>query len=80
VLRLLAGGRTNKAMALELSIGEKTIKTHVSRILGKLGVQSRTQAALYAGRIGLRSTNWALALVDLHVQHAADRGGALAHR
>jgi DNA-binding NarL/FixJ family response regulator len=53
VLRLLAGGKTNKAMALELSIGEKTIKTHVSRILGKLGVQSRTQAALYAGRIGL---------------------------
>jgi DNA-binding NarL/FixJ family response regulator len=53
VLRLLAGGKTNKAMALELSIGEKTIKTHVSRILGKLGVQSRTQAALYAGRTGL---------------------------
>jgi DNA-binding NarL/FixJ family response regulator len=36
-----------------LSIGEKTVKTHVSRILGKLDVQSRTQAALYAGRIGL---------------------------
>jgi DNA-binding NarL/FixJ family response regulator len=53
VLRLLAGGMTNKAMARELAIGEKTIKTHVSRILGKLGVQSRTQAALYAGRIGL---------------------------
>jgi NarL family two-component system response regulator LiaR len=53
VLRLLAGGKTNKAMAFELSIGEKTIKTHVSRILGKLGVQSRTQAALYAGRSGL---------------------------
>jgi NarL family two-component system response regulator LiaR len=57
VLRLLAGGKTNKAMALELSIGEKTIKTHVSRILGKLGVQSRTQAALYAGRIGLIALN-----------------------
>jgi DNA-binding NarL/FixJ family response regulator len=53
VLRLLAGGRTNKEMARELAIGEKTIKTHVSRILGKLGVQSRTQAALYASRIGL---------------------------
>ena len=53
MLRLLAGGKTNKAKAFELSIGEKTIKTHVSRILGKLGVQSRTQAALYAGRIGL---------------------------
>ena len=53
VLRLLAGGRSNKEMARELAIGEKTIKTHVSRILAKLGVQSRTQAALYASRIGL---------------------------
>lgn len=53
VLRLLAGGRSNKEMARELAIGEKTIKTHVSRILAKLGVQSRTQAALYASRVGL---------------------------
>jgi len=53
VLRLLAGGLTNKEMAQRLEVGEKTIKTHVSRILGKLGVQSRTQAALYASRIGL---------------------------
>jgi DNA-binding NarL/FixJ family response regulator len=53
VLRLLAGGRTNKDMARELNIGEKTVKTYVSRILGKLGVQSRTQAALYAGRVGM---------------------------
>jgi NarL family two-component system response regulator LiaR len=53
VLHLLAGGHTNKEMARQLNIGEKTIKTHVSRILDKLGVQSRTQAALYAGRIGL---------------------------
>jgi DNA-binding NarL/FixJ family response regulator len=50
---MLAIGRTNKEMARELTIGEQTIKTHVSRILGKLGVQSRTQAALYASRIGL---------------------------
>jgi DNA-binding NarL/FixJ family response regulator len=57
VLRLLAGGRTNKEMAHELAIGEKTIKTYVSRILGKLGVQSRTQAALYAGRVGLIPLN-----------------------
>jgi len=53
VLRLLAGGLTNKEMAQRLEVGEKTVKTHVSRILGKLGVQSRTQAALYASRIGL---------------------------
>lgn len=53
VLRLLARGKANKEVALELSIGEKTVKTHVSNILAKLGVQSRTQAALHAVRIGL---------------------------
>ncbi len=53
VLRLLAGGYANKEIARELVIGEKTVKTHVSNILAKLGVQSRTQAALYAVRIGL---------------------------
>ncbi len=53
VLRLLAAGRANKEIAQQLSIGEKTVKTHVSNILAKLGVQSRTQAALYAVRIGL---------------------------
>lgn len=53
VLRLLAQGLANKEIATELTIGEKTVKTHVSNILGKLGVVSRTQAALYATRIGL---------------------------
>ena len=53
VLRLLAAGQANKEIARSLTIGEKTVKTHVSNILGKLGVQSRTQAALYAVRIGL---------------------------
>lgn len=53
VLRLLAQGKANKEIARELGIGEKTVKTHVSNILGKLGVASRTQAALYAVRIGL---------------------------
>ena len=53
VLRLLAQGHSNKAIALMLSIGEKTVKTHVSNILSKLNVASRTQAALYAVRIGL---------------------------
>lgn len=56
VLRLLARGKANKEVAQELSIGEKTVKTHVSNILAKLGVQSRTQAALYAVRIGLVPT------------------------
>ena len=53
VLRLLAQGRANKEIARELRIGEQTVKTHVSNVLAKLGVQSRTQAALYAARIGL---------------------------
>jgi DNA-binding NarL/FixJ family response regulator len=53
VLRLLARGRSNKEIAHDLTIGEKTVKTHVSNILSKLGVPSRTQAALYAVRIGL---------------------------
>lgn len=53
VLRLLAQGRSNKEIARLLSIGEKTVKTHVSNILSKLNVASRTQAALYAVRIGL---------------------------
>ncbi|MCB0119864.1 MAG: response regulator transcription factor [Anaerolineales bacterium] len=55
VLRLLALGQANKEIALELSIGEKTVKTHVSSILRKLNVPSRTQAALHAVRIGLVS-------------------------
>jgi two-component system, NarL family, response regulator LiaR len=55
VLRLLAQGLANKEIARQLAIGEKTVKTHVSNILAKLGVQSRTQAALYAVQIGLVS-------------------------
>jgi DNA-binding NarL/FixJ family response regulator len=55
VLRLIADGRANKEIARRLHIGEKTVKTHVSNILAKLGVQSRTQAALHAVRIGLVS-------------------------
>ncbi|MBN1316891.1 MAG: response regulator transcription factor [Anaerolineales bacterium] len=53
VLKLLARGFSNKDIAAELFIGEKTVKTHVSNILSKLAVPSRTQAALFAVRIGL---------------------------
>jgi DNA-binding NarL/FixJ family response regulator len=53
VLRALASGLSNRDIARALSIGERTVKTHVSHLLGKLGLQSRTQAALYAVRIGL---------------------------
>jgi NarL family two-component system response regulator LiaR len=53
VLALIARGRANKAIAFELGVAEKTVKTHVSNILAKLGVSDRTQAALYAVREGL---------------------------
>jgi DNA-binding NarL/FixJ family response regulator len=53
VLVLLAGGRSNREIARELNVSEKTIKTHVSNLLMKLGVHDRTQAAVYAVRNGL---------------------------
>ena len=55
VLKLMARGRANKQIATSLFIGETTVKAHVSRILAKLGVQSRTQAALHAVRTDLVS-------------------------
>jgi DNA-binding NarL/FixJ family response regulator len=48
VLGLIAGGLANQAIADRLGITERTARTHVSNILGKLGLASRTQAALYA--------------------------------
>ena len=56
VLRLVARGQANKQIASSLFVSEKTVKAHVSSILMKLGVQSRTQAALHAVRTGLVST------------------------
>jgi NarL family two-component system response regulator LiaR len=55
VLDLLARGLANKRIAQELRIAEKTVKTHVSHVLAKLGVSDRTQAALYVARAGRRS-------------------------
>ena len=53
VLKLLGQGKSNRDISQALFIGEQTVKTHVSHILDKLGVPSRTQAALYAIRSGL---------------------------
>jgi NarL family two-component system response regulator LiaR len=53
VLALIAQGRSNKQISEELSISEKTVKTHVSNILTKLHLEDRTQAAIYALREGL---------------------------
>lgn len=52
VIRLLAQGMSNKEIAAVLQIAEKTVKTHVSSILGKLELADRTQAALFAVRNG----------------------------
>ncbi len=53
VLHLIAGGLNNREIAGQLVISEKTVKTHVSAILGKLHLEDRTQAAIYALRHGL---------------------------
>jgi NarL family two-component system response regulator LiaR len=53
VLALIAKGMANKLIARELGVAERTVKTHVSNVLGKLGVSDRTQAALWAVREGL---------------------------
>jgi DNA-binding NarL/FixJ family response regulator len=52
VLKLVAGGASNKAIAQQLGISEATVKSHVSNLLSKLGLRSRTQAALHAIREG----------------------------
>jgi len=53
VLALIARGFSNKRIARELGIAEKTVKTHVGHVLAKLGVTDRTQAAVHAVRMGL---------------------------
>jgi DNA-binding NarL/FixJ family response regulator len=53
VLELIALGHSNKRIALELGVAEKTVKTHVGHMLAKLGVADRTQAALLAVQHGL---------------------------
>ncbi|MDT3427951.1 NarL family two-component system response regulator LiaR [Paenibacillus forsythiae] len=53
VLKLLAQGKSNQDIADQLIIGIKTVKFHVTNILAKLGVEDRTQAAIYAYKNGL---------------------------
>ncbi|WP_102125733.1 response regulator [Deinococcus planocerae] len=53
VLQLIARGHSNRDIAQDQGVSEATVKTHVSRLLSKLGLESRTQAALYALRHGL---------------------------
>jgi DNA-binding NarL/FixJ family response regulator len=53
VLELMAAGQTNREIAAQLSIGERTAAVHASHVLSKLGVADRAQAALVAQRLGL---------------------------
>jgi NarL family two-component system response regulator LiaR len=55
VLKLVARGLTNQAIAQRLRVSEGTVRFHVGNVLGKLGLENRTQAALYALREGLAS-------------------------
>lgn len=57
VLKSIAKGMSNQEIGIELSISETTVRTHVSRILSKLHLASRTQAALYALKEGLANLN-----------------------
>lgn len=58
-LQLIARGLSNRDVAAELGVSEPTVKTHVSRLLSKLGLESRTQAALYALKHGIASLDGA---------------------
>ena len=53
VLKLVAGGRSNREIAVELGIAEKTVKAHLTRVFNTIGVSDRTQAALWAASNGL---------------------------
>ena len=64
VLQLVARGQSNRDLAQSLMISEATVRTHVSNILTKLGLTSRTQAALYALREGLVSLHEATGPLD----------------
>ena len=53
ILRLLVRGRSNAEIASELFVGESTVKTHVARVLAKLGLRDRAQAVIYGYETGI---------------------------
>jgi two-component system response regulator DevR len=54
ILDLISEGKTNRQIAADMFLAEKTVKNYVSRLLAKLGMQRRSEAAAYAGRLGDR--------------------------
>jgi DNA-binding NarL/FixJ family response regulator len=60
VFAMVAQGKSNKEIAFDLNVQEGTVKAHVSQILLKLGVHSRTEAALVAGRFNGAGVNWGI--------------------
>jgi DNA-binding NarL/FixJ family response regulator len=60
VFAMVAHGKSNKEIPFALSVQEGTVKAHVSQILTKLGVHSRTEAALVAGRFNGAGVSWAV--------------------
>ncbi|HEY3095518.1 MAG TPA: response regulator transcription factor [Acidimicrobiia bacterium] len=57
ILSLIADGLTNRQIAERLNLAEKTVKNYVSNLLAKMGMERRTQAAVYAARLGSRTAN-----------------------
>lgn len=74
VLALLAEGLTNRLIARRLVVADKTVKTHMSAILAKLGVADRTQAALWAVRHGIGGTGGADAPAARFARRGPGRG------
>ena len=70
MLRLIAEGLNNREIAEKLVISEKTVKTHVSSILGKLHLADRTQAAIYALRHGLATDDGLMRTAGVFLIHA----------
>jgi NarL family two-component system response regulator LiaR len=64
VLASLSRGRSNREIARELALSEETVKSHVSRVLTKLGLQDRTQAAIFGLQQGLVPLGDALPQAD----------------
>ena len=73
MLAEIAAGRSNREIARALSLAEKTVKTHVSNVLMKLGVADRTQAALLAVRHGLGPADLVSRLVSASTNDCCSR-------